>query len=78
MAAFNFSTVQVEKIFATVADCPQRTAKVFDDIRWLNTKFAVNPLVRRHIIRVYLIDPEIVLEKIIVNPDNNAPSYFGK
>lgn len=64
-------------LYLCAAGKPMRN-EVFDDIRWLNTKFAVNPLVRRHIIRVYLIDPEIVLEKIIVNPDNNAPSYFGK
>ncbi len=24
-----------------------------------------------------MIDPEVVLEKIVVNPDNNHPSYFG-
>ena len=24
-----------------------------------------------------MVDPEIVLERIIVNPDNNYPSYFG-
>lgn len=24
-----------------------------------------------------MIDPEIVLEKIVVNPDNKYPSYFG-
>lgn len=30
-----------------------------------------------HILKVYLIDPEIILEKIVVNPDNNHPGYFG-
>jgi len=24
-----------------------------------------------------MIDPEVVLERIVVNPDNNHPSYFG-
>jgi hypothetical protein len=24
-----------------------------------------------------MVDPEIVLEKIIVNPDDKHPSYFG-
>jgi len=24
-----------------------------------------------------MVDPEIVLEKIVVNPDNSRPSYLG-
>lgn len=24
-----------------------------------------------------MVAPEIVIEKIVVNPDNNHPSYFG-
>lgn len=52
--------------------------EVFDDIRWLDASFPVDPTRKRHLIRIYLVDPEIVLEKIIVNPDNMAPSYFGK
>jgi len=24
-----------------------------------------------------MIDPEVVVEKIVVNPDNSYPSYFG-
>jgi len=30
-----------------------------------------------HTLKVFMIDPEIVVEKIVVNPDNNYPSYFG-
>ena len=30
-----------------------------------------------HKLRIYMIDPEIVLEQIVVNPDNNHYSYFG-
>ena len=30
-----------------------------------------------HTLKVFMIDPEIVLERIVVNPDNQHPSYFG-
>ena len=28
-----------------------------------------------HKLHVYMVDPEVVLERIIVNPDNKHPSY---
>ncbi len=32
-----------------------------------------------HTIKIYMIDPELVLEKkIVVNPDNSHYSYMGK
>ena len=31
----------------------------------------------RHI-KIYMVDPELVLEKIVVNPDNSHYSYMGK
>jgi len=30
-----------------------------------------------HTLKIYMIDPEVVLEKIVINPDDNYPSYFG-
>lgn len=30
-----------------------------------------------HTLKIIMIDPEVVVEKIVVNPDNNHPGYFG-
>ena len=32
----------------------------------------------KHTLKVIMMDPEIVVEQIVVNPDNNHYSYFGK
>jgi len=52
-----------------------RRDEVFDNLRWLDATFSVAP--GRHTLKVIMIDPEIVLEQIVVNPDNNHYSYFG-
>ena len=53
-----------------------RRDEVFDNIRWLEVNFPdVTP--GRHKLKLIMIDPEIVIETIIVNPDNNRYSYFG-
>lgn len=44
-------------------------------MRWLKAKFDTTP--GRHKLRVIMVDPEIVLQQIVVNPDNNHYSYFG-
>jgi len=31
-----------------------------------------------HTVKVVMIDPEIVVEKLVINPDNVHPSYHGK
>ena len=50
--------------------------EIFDNIRWLDVEFDVDePGI--HTLKVFMVDPEVVLEKIIVNPDNQYPSYFG-
>ncbi len=54
---------------------PRRT-EVFDNIRWLEAKFDTAP--GQHRLRIIMIDPEIVVEQIVVNPDNSRYSYFGK
>lgn len=51
-------------------------SEVFDNIRWLDASFE-NVTEGQHILHVVMIDPEIVVEQIVVNPDNNYPSYFG-
>jgi len=54
----------------------QRRNEIFDNIRWLDVKLQVKKQGLNRL-KVYMIDPEIVLEKIVVNPDNKYPSYFG-
>lgn len=54
---------------------PRRT-EVFDNQRWIDVDFNLNsPGI--HTLKIYMIDPEVVLEKIVVNPDNDHPSYLG-
>ena len=53
-----------------------RRDEVFDNIRWLEVTFP-NVAPGRHRLKLILIDPEVVVEKIVVNPDNQRYSYFG-
>ena len=54
-----------------------RRDEVFDNLRWLDATFeSVTP--GNHTLKVIMIDPEIVVEQIVVNPDNNHYSYFGR
>lgn len=53
-----------------------RRNEVFDNLRWLDVEVDVKEP-GLHTLKVFMIDPEIVLETIIVNPDVNYPSYFG-
>ncbi len=52
-----------------------RRDEVFDNIRWLEASFKTTP--GKHTLKLIMIDPEIVIEQIVVNPDNNRYSYFG-
>ncbi len=52
-----------------------RRDEVFDNLRWLDASFKTTP--GKHTLKVIMIDPEIVVEQIVVNPDNNRYSYFG-
>ena len=53
-----------------------RRDEVFDNLRWLDATF--NGIVPgKHTLKIIMIDPEIVVEQIVVNPDNNRYSYFG-
>jgi len=54
-----------------------RRDEVFDNIRWLEVNFG-NVAPGKHKLKLILIDPEIVVEQIVVNPDNNRYSYFGR
>ncbi len=52
-----------------------RRDEVFDNLRWLDASFSTTP--GKHLLKIIMIDPEIVVEQIVVNPDNNRYSYFG-
>ena len=52
-----------------------RRDEVFDNLRWLGIPLNVSP--GKHTLRIVMIDPEIVVEQIVVNPDNSHYSYFG-
>lgn len=53
-----------------------RRNEIFDNIRWLDVQFDV-ATPGFHTLKVFMIDPEVVFERIVVNPDNSHPSYFG-
>jgi len=53
-----------------------RRDEVYDNLRWLDVELDVKEA-GFHTLKVIMADPEIVLERIVVNPDNNYPSYFG-
>ncbi|WP_288359625.1 glycosyl hydrolase 115 family protein [uncultured Bacteroides sp.] len=53
-----------------------RRNEVFDNLRWIDVDMDVT-IPGMHTLKVFMVDPEVVLERIVVNPDNNYPSYFG-
>ena len=52
-----------------------RRDEVFDNVRWLDATFPVTA--GQHRLKVVMIDPEVVVEQIVVNPDDGRYSYFG-
>ena len=52
-------------------------SEVFDNLRWLSIDLDI-PTEGNHTVKVVMIDPEIVVEKLVINPDNEHPSYYGK
>lgn len=50
--------------------------EVFDNLRWLTADLQVDRP-GLHTFKVYMADPEVVLEQLVFNPDNAHPSYFG-
>lgn len=66
----------LNKDIALVGTGKMRRNEVFDNIRWLDVQLDV-AAPGFHTLKVFMIDPEVVLERIVVNPDNNHPSYFG-
>lgn len=71
-----------EQIFAKsgiyLSDSRQHMrSEVFDNLRWLSIDFNISTA-GYHTVQVVMIDPEIVVEKLVINPDNEHPSYHGK
>jgi hypothetical protein len=64
------------KNYALVSRGKPRRDEVFDNLRWLDVTLAVKKA-GMHKLKVFMIDPEVVLENIVVNPDDKYPSYFG-
>ncbi|WP_217220437.1 glycosyl hydrolase 115 family protein [Mucilaginibacter paludis] len=62
--------------YALVSRGKPRRDEVFDNLRWLDVKLDVNKA-GMHKLKVFMIDPEVVLDNIVINPDDKYPSYFG-
>ncbi|GGE51945.1 hypothetical protein GCM10011413_17830 [Pedobacter psychrotolerans] len=62
--------------YALVSRGKLRRNEVFDNLRWLDVDLNVKSA-GRHTLKVFMIDPEVVLENIVINPDDRYPSYFG-
>lgn len=53
-----------------------RRTEIFDNLRWITAGVPVVPA-GKHRLCVVMIDPEVVLEQVNINPDNGHYSYFG-
>ncbi|MET0466640.1 MAG: glycosyl hydrolase 115 family protein [Chitinophagaceae bacterium] len=67
---------RAEKQYALSGARMLRRSDVFDNLRWLDVELDVKTA-GLHTLKVFMIDPELVLENIVVNPDNKHASYFG-
>lgn len=54
-----------------------RRNEVFDNLRWLAATSMKALKAGKHTVRIVMIDPEIVLEQVVINPDNSKYSYLG-
>ncbi len=66
----------INRELALVAHRQPRRNEVFDNQRWLDVELDVKEP-GLHTLSVYMVDPEVVLETIVINPNNQHPSYFG-
>ena len=67
---------EVEKNILLTGYGQERRNEVFDNMRWLTARLPVAGG-GLHTLKIMMVDPEVVLECIVVNPDNAHPSYFG-
>lgn len=61
---------------AMIGNYKPRRSEIFDNLRWLDVQLDITKP-GFHTIKIFMVDPEVVLEKIVVDPDNEYPSYFG-
>lgn len=54
-----------------------RRNEVFDNLRWLAATSMKALKAGKHTVCIVMIDPEIVLEQVVINPDNSKYSYLG-
>ena len=54
-----------------------RRNEVFDNLRWVSAAPIPALAAGKHTLRIVMIDPEIVLEQVVINPDNSKYSYLG-
>lgn len=67
---------EVNRSLSLVSWGKYRRNEIFDNLRWLDVNLDVDaPGI--YTLKVYMVDPEVVFEKIVINPDNEYPSYFG-
>lgn len=62
--------------YALVSRGKPRRSEVFDNQRWVDINLDVKSA-GIHTLKVYMVDPEVVLERIVVNPNDEYPSYLG-
>ncbi|MFP9100635.1 glycosyl hydrolase 115 family protein [Flavobacterium sp. RHBU_24] len=62
--------------YALVSRSKPRRSEVFDNQRWLDINLDVQSA-GMHTLKIYMVDPEVVLERIVVNPNDKYPSYLG-
>ncbi len=53
-----------------------RRDEVFDNQRWLAATSSSAVKAGKHTLRIVMIDPEIVLEQVVINPDNRQIQLF--
>lgn len=67
---------RLNRDIALIGNGKLRRNEVFDNLRWLDVRLDAKEA-GMHTLKVFMVDPEVVLENIVVNPDNSHPSYFG-
>lgn len=67
----------VNKNFALATYGKKRRSDTLDELRWVD-EIMESRKTGMHTIKINMVDPELVLEKIVVNSDNSHYSYMGK
>ena len=68
---------EVDRKFVLAGYGKPRRSDILDGLRWVDQQMD-RLEAGVHTLKIIMIDPELVLEKIVVNPDNAHYSYMGK